>query len=147
MKRNDITILFLAFLIAMPMTANAKIALECIVSGEMKYTVANRVTVEPSPPEKVFVIVDDSKPDMPIRFKSDADYSFFMGDFLKPMTVKNLSDDKHFRWTYFEHTKMSKTSGNIEIDRSSLRIKVFNAWSHNRESLSTDTSFSGSCHR
>ena len=147
MKRLDISIPLLALFLAAPLTVYAKITLECIVSGEMKYTDSNRVTVEESPPETVSVTIDDSKPNLPIRFKTDAGYSFFMGDFLKPMTVKNLSDDKLFKWTYFENTKMSKTKGSIEIDRSTWHIVVFNSWTHNKESLATDTTFSGSCHR
>ena len=147
MKRHSTLMLFLAFIFATPLTAFAKVTLECTVSGEVKYTDASRVTSEILPPEKVLVTIDDSKSNMPIKFKSDAGYSFFMGDFLKPMTVKNYSDEKYFKWIYFENTKMSKTSGSIEIDRNSLQIKVFNAWSHNKESLATDTSFSGSCNR
>ena len=147
MKRHSTLMLFLAFIFATPLSAVAKVTLECIVSGEAKYTDAKGVTVEIVPPEKVFVTIDDNKPNMPIKFKSNAGYSFFMGDFLKPMTVKNLSDDSHFKWTYFENTKMSKTSGSIEIDRNSWRISVTNSWTHNTESLATDTSFIGSCLR
>lgn len=144
--KHSCTLSLLVFLI-MPLTTHAKFTLECQVSGEVKYTNGQVIKSESIPSEKVFVTVDDKKPDATISFKSAADYSFFMGDFLKTMTVKNISDDQYYKWSYSQNLKVSKTHGMIEIDRHSLRIKVSDAWSHNNEDLTTDTKFSGVCAR
>lgn len=147
MKLKHSCTLCLVIFLTMPLTTFAKVVLECRVSGEVKYTSGERVTTESLPSEQVIVMIDDTKPDMTVRFKSAADYSFFMGDFLKTMTVRNISDDKFFKWSYSQNIKVSKTHGMIEIDRHSLRIKVSDAWSHKNENLTTVTEFSGVCSR
>lgn len=147
MKLKHSCTLCLVIFLTMPLTTFAKVVLECRVSGEVKYTSGERVTTESLPSEQVIVTIDDTKPDMTVRFKSAADYSFFMGDFLKTMTVRNISDDKFFKWSYSQNIKVSKTHGMIEIDRHSLRIKVSDAWSHKNENLTTVTEFSGVCSR
>lgn len=145
MKHNSITIFCLFFLFTTPLTAHASVKLECIVSGEVTYTDQKVVSVEVLPPEKVFVTINDQHPDISVRLKSNADYSFFMGDFLKPMKVINHSDAKNFRWSYSENTVTSQTTGEIEIDRALWRIRVTQSWSHKKEPLVTDTIFFGSC--
>ncbi len=147
MTRHRTSICLLLLALATPFCVYAKVTLECVVSGEVQYTDSKGVTAEQLPPEKVTVTIDDSKAKMPVNFKTAADYSFFMEGYLKSAIIKNISDDQHFKWTYLQSTKMSKTTGSIEIDRSALQIKVTDSWMHNKENLATLTRFVGACTR
>ncbi len=140
-------IIILLLALTTPLCVYAKITLECVVTGNVQYTDSKGVTAEQLPAEKVIVTIDDSKVNMPVKFKTTADYSFFMDGYLKSATIKNISDDQHFKWTYLETTKMSKTTGSIEVDRRSLQIKVTDSWMHHKENLTTLTRFVGTCKR
>ncbi len=147
MTRLRIPFFILLLALTTPLCACAKVTLECVVSGEVQYSDSRGVTVEQLPAEKLVVTIDDNKANMTVKFKTAADYSFFMDDYLKSATIKNISDDQHFKWTYLQSTKMSKTTGSIEIDRRSLQIKVTDSWMHHKENLTTLTRFVGACTR
>ena len=147
MTHNFALISTVVLALTTPHCVYANVTLMCVVSGEVAYKDSKGTTTEQLPAENVVVMIDDKKANTSVKFKSTADYSFFMDGFLKAATIKNMSDDHYFKWTYFENTKVSKTTGSIEIDRSSWKISVNDSWMHSKENMTTNTRFFGHCKR